>query len=187
MKEKLIIAGRTNWARRFYIKFKASEKSMLTIKKISQDLGSDYFVDNQVIPGTFGKYEKWKDTWIPIFDRKGKIEVDVICGEEYIHMIIQKAPSFEFINKILDKYCIWAEPEKIKKSIGLKKNKTIKNNHFFPFFPIISSNIRFNPAKSSFPSSSPISSTSLSSSLLNISSSNLASFSSVSLCFLSQI
>ena len=59
--EKLIIAGRTNWEKGFYIKFKAEEKSMKIIKKIVEDLGSEYFVDNQIIPKIFSEYEKWKD------------------------------------------------------------------------------------------------------------------------------
>ena len=43
---------------------------MKIIKKIIEELGSDYFVDNQTIPKTFSKYEKWKDKWIPIHSSK---------------------------------------------------------------------------------------------------------------------
>jgi len=70
--ERLIISGRTNWKKGFYIKFKAEEKSMRIIKKIIEEMGSDYFVDNQAIPKTFSKYEKWKDQWIPVYSSKNK-------------------------------------------------------------------------------------------------------------------
>jgi len=40
---KLIIFGRTAVR---YIKFKAKPKSMKVIKKIIEELGSEYFVDN---------------------------------------------------------------------------------------------------------------------------------------------
>lgn len=113
MENKLIIDGRTNWAKGFYIKFEAKEKSMKMIKKIVEELGSEYFVDNQTVPKTFSKYEKWKDKWIPVYSPKSKnLDIDIICGDKIIHMIVHKCPSFEFINKILDKYCEWAEPKK---------------------------------------------------------------------------
>jgi len=116
--ERLIIAGRTNWKKGFYIKFKAKEKSMKVIKKIVGEMGSDYFVDNQAIPKTFSKYERWKDQWIPVYSSKHKeLDIDIICGDKIIHMIIHKYPSLEFINKILDKYCDWVQP-KYKKGFG---------------------------------------------------------------------
>src|SRR3989344_4084641 len=101
MKEKLIIEGRTNWKKGFYIKFEAQEKSMKIIKKIVEELGSDYFVDNHVTPRTFGKYKKWKDKWIPVYSSKNKnLDIDIICGDKIIQMIVHKRPSFEFVNKI---------------------------------------------------------------------------------------
>ena len=112
MENKLIIAGRTNWERGFYVKFEAEEKSMKIIKKIVEELGSEYFVDNQTIPRTFGKYEKWKDKWIPVYSSENKnLDIDIICGDKIIHMIVQKCPSFEFINKVLDKYSVFAQPK----------------------------------------------------------------------------
>ena len=102
---KLIISGRTNWEKGFYIKFKAEEKSMKVIKKILENLGSDYFVDNQIIPKTFSKYDKWKDHWIPINIKN--LKGNIICGDKFIHMIIHKSSHLEFINNILGKYCSW--------------------------------------------------------------------------------
>ena len=110
MKTKLIIAQRTNWEDRFYIKFKVSEKAMKIIKKIVEELGSNYFVDNHVLPKNFSKYDKWKDQWIPLFDVNPNI--DIICGDKFIHMIIFAKPDNKKINLILDKYCKWEEPNK---------------------------------------------------------------------------
>ncbi len=116
--EKLVIIGRTNWGRGFYIKFEAEEKSMKAIKKIVDGLGSEFFIDNQTIPRTLSNYEKWKDKWIPIYNSKNKnLDIDIICGDKVIHMIVHKCPSYEFVNKILDKYCEWTEPE-YKKGFG---------------------------------------------------------------------
>lgn len=107
---KLIIAGRTNWKNGFYIKFKAEEKSMKTIKKIIQELGSEYFVDNHVIPKTLSKYEKWKDQWIPVHNRKiNNLDIDIICGDKIIHMIVHKYHNLESVNKIINKHCQWAK------------------------------------------------------------------------------
>lgn len=111
MDKKLIINGRTNWEGGFYVKFQAEEKSMKIIKKIVGGLDSEYFVDNQIIPRTFGRYEKWKDKWIPIYSSKNKIDIDIICGDKVIHMIVHKCPNFEFINKVLDKYSVFAQPK----------------------------------------------------------------------------
>ncbi len=81
-------------------------------------MGSEYFVDNQVIPKTLSKYEKWKDQWIPIYSTKHKnLDMNIICGDKIIHMIAHKCPNFEFVNKILDKYCDWAQI-KYKKGFG---------------------------------------------------------------------
>ena len=114
IKEKLIIEGRTNWKDGFYIKFEAEEKSMKIIKKIAEELGSGYFADNQVIPITFSKYEKWA----PIYNSKSKnLDIDIICDDKIIHMIVHKCPSFEFVNKILNKHCDWAQI-KYKRGFG---------------------------------------------------------------------
>ena len=116
--EKLIIEGRTNWKKGFYIKFEAQEKSMKIIKKIVKELGSEYFEDNQTIPKTFSKYKKWKDKWIPVYSSKNKnLDIDIVCGDKIIHFIVHKCPSYDFINKILDKYCEWAQI-KYKKGFG---------------------------------------------------------------------
>lgn len=112
---KLTIEGRTNWENKFYIKFKAEDKSMMVVKKIIEEIGDDYFIDNQAIPKTFSKYEKWKDKWIPIVTKE--IGIDIICGDKMIHMIFFKFPNFEFVNNILDKYCNWVQPE-YKKGFG---------------------------------------------------------------------
>jgi len=123
MKEKLIIEGRTNWKDGFYVKFESEERSMKIIKKIVEELGSEYFVDNKVIPRTFSKYEKWKDKRIPIYSSKNKnLDIDIICGDKIIHMIIHKRPSFEFVDKILDEYCDWAQI-KYKKGFPVRSNK----------------------------------------------------------------
>ncbi len=119
--EKLIIAGRNNWDNGFYIKFKAQENSMRAIKKIAEEIeGQDnFFIDNQIIPRTL-KFEKWKDQWIPVSSPKFKdLEIDIICGDKFIHMFVRKIKDFEIINKILDKYCEWAQP-KYKKGFDPK-------------------------------------------------------------------
>lgn len=112
--KKLIIAGRTNFGEKgFYIKFKAEKDSMKVIKKIIEDLGSEYFYDIDVNPRNFSNYEKWKDEWIPINDSK-KVSADIICGDKMIHIFVHNCPNFKFINTIFDKYCKWASCEKIK-------------------------------------------------------------------------
>jgi hypothetical protein len=113
--DKLVIAGRTNWEGGFYIKFKAVEKSMKVIKKIVEKMDDEFFVDNQAIPKTLSKYDKWKDQWIPISTKK--FGAEIVCGDKMIHIIFYKFPSYESVNKILDKYCIWAEP-RYKKGFG---------------------------------------------------------------------
>ena len=107
--EKLIIMGRTNWESGFYIKFKSEKASMKIIKKIIKDLGSDYFVDNHVIPKTLSNYEKWKDQWIPVCIKKN-LDIDIVCGNRIIHMIVHNCSDFEIINETIDKYCDWIEP-----------------------------------------------------------------------------
>jgi hypothetical protein len=106
---KLIIAGRTNWEKGFYIKFEAEEKSMKIIKKIVEGFKSEYFIDNQTIPKTFSKYEKWKDQWIPINEKE--IDINIICGDKFIHLIVHKCPDYESVNLIIDKYSVFAQPE----------------------------------------------------------------------------
>ncbi len=118
--DRLKIIGRTNWGSGFYIKFKAEKKSMETIKKIVEELGSDYFIDNDVIP-KFSKYEKWKDRWMPIHNEKIKnLDIDIICGDKIIHMIIHKYQKLDLINNILSKHCKWAQV-KYKKGFGSKQ------------------------------------------------------------------
>lgn len=106
---KLKIAGRTNWENRFYIKIHAEEKSIKIIKKIVDEIGDHYFLDNQTIPKSLSKYEKWKDRWIPVITKD--IGVDIICGDRLIHMLFYKFPNFKFVNNILDKYCEWSQPK----------------------------------------------------------------------------
>jgi hypothetical protein len=119
--KKLITAGRTNWKNGFYIKFKAKEKSMKLIKKIVEELGSDYFVDNQVIPKTFSNYNKWKDQWIPVYGKR--LDIDIICGDKIIHMIVNKYPNLKLINEIFNKYCKWAEIKTYKRMPNKKYYK----------------------------------------------------------------
>ena len=107
--DKITIAGRTNWENKFYIKFKATNKSMKVIKKFVEEIGDDFFIDNLTIPKSLSNYEKWKDRWIPIVTKD--IGIDIICGDKFIHMIFYKFPNFKFVNKILDKYCNWAQPK----------------------------------------------------------------------------
>ncbi|MBI4146807.1 hypothetical protein HY489_05720 [Candidatus Woesearchaeota archaeon] len=113
--DKLTIVGRTNWEGGFYVKLKSEEKVMKIIKKIVEDLDSDYFVDNQVIPKAFSNYSKWKDQWIPIVQKN--LRIDIICGDKMIHLIVHRYPSIEFVNTILDKYCNWAQV-RYKKGLG---------------------------------------------------------------------
>ena len=120
--EKLTITGRTNWGGGFYVKFKAEEKSMKIIKKLVEEFGSEYFVDNQVIPRTFSNYAKWKDQWIPIHTQNKDLDINIICGDKIIHMTVHKCPSFEFINNVLDKSCDWAQP-KYKKGFSPSASK----------------------------------------------------------------
>lgn len=120
--KKLTIAGRTNWEGGAYIKFKAEEKAMIIIKKIVGELGSDYFIDNHIIPKTFSDYSKWKDQWIPVYNYQDKdLDINIICGDKIIHMLVHKCPSFEALSKLLEKYCEWAKI-KYKKGFDLNPN-----------------------------------------------------------------
>lgn len=103
-----MVAGRTNWENKFYIKLKATNNSMKVIKKFVGEIGDDFFTDNQTLPKSFSEYKKWKDQWIPVVTNE--IGIDIICGDKIIHMIFYKFPSFEFVNNLLDKYCDWAHP-----------------------------------------------------------------------------
>lgn len=118
----LTILGRSNWTGGFYLKFKAEEKSIKIIKKLAEKLGSEYFVDNQTIPRTFSKYEKWKDKWIPI-SGKG-FSVDIICGDKVIHVLVNSKTKLDFVTKVLNEYSKWAEI-KYKKGLELK----VSNNN----------------------------------------------------------
>lgn len=103
--EKLIIAERVNWKMGFYIKFKAEEKSMLIIKRIVEELGSDFFSDMHGLPRRkYGNYEKWKDFGIFIQTKKEKIKVNIICGNKYIHMLVDNCLNYHPINSVLEKY-----------------------------------------------------------------------------------
>ncbi len=113
--EKLTIAGRTNWEKRIYIKFKATDSSINVIKKFVEEIGDEFFLDNQTIVKSLSNYEKWKDQWIPVVTND--FGIDIICGNKIIHMIFYKFPSFEFVNNILDKYCNWSQP-KYKQGFG---------------------------------------------------------------------
>lgn len=115
MMEKLIIAGRTNWENKVYVKIEAQKDSMKVIKKILNEMGDEFFVDNQTIPKSLSNYEKWKDQWISVVTKE--FEIDIICGDKFIHIIIYKFPNFDAINKIFDKYCDWAQI-KYKKGFG---------------------------------------------------------------------
>jgi hypothetical protein len=104
---KLIIARRTNWESKFYVKIKATKNCMKLIRKIIDELGEDFFVDNPTLPRRLSNYERWKDIWIPVATKK--FGAEVICGNKMIHFIFYKFPNFESVNVILDKYCTWAE------------------------------------------------------------------------------
>ncbi len=105
--DKIIIAGRKNWENKLYIKFKAAGKSMGVVKKFVEEIGDEFFVDNQTIPKSLSSYVGWKDQWIPVVTKD--FEIDIICGDEFIHMIFYRFPSFESLNNILNKYCDWAQ------------------------------------------------------------------------------
>ncbi len=107
--DKLIVAGRTNWKGGFYTKFKAEQKSMKIIKKLFEELGCEYFVDNQVIPKTFSNYDKWKDQWIPLNTKD--ISGDIVCGDKIIHLFISKYKELNEINSTINKYSEWAQPK----------------------------------------------------------------------------
>src|SRR5690606_30098171 len=100
--EKLIIAGRINWETKFYMKVKATESALKILREIAIELGGDFFRNNQPIPRSLSPYRRWKDKWIPVSTKK--IELEIICGDEYIHLIFSRFPNFGFINKVLNKY-----------------------------------------------------------------------------------
>ncbi|MBI2044374.1 hypothetical protein HYT24_03355 [Candidatus Pacearchaeota archaeon] len=108
IKEKLIIEGRTNWKKRFYVKFEFNKNSIKILRKILNDWGSEALIDN--VGQKIGK-----DSWIPIFDAKP--EADIIIGHDSIHMIVFAKPNNKKINIILDKYCDWTQI-KYKKGFG---------------------------------------------------------------------
>ena len=118
--DKLTIAGRTNWENKFYIKFKATDKAMKVLKKFLEEIGDEFFVDNQTIPKSLSNYETWKDQWIPVVTND--FGIDMICGDKFIHMILYKFPIVESVNDILDKYCDWAGI-KYKKGFGPNTSK----------------------------------------------------------------
>ena len=102
-----MIARRANWKKGFYIKFKAEKKSMLIIKKIVEELGSEFFVDMVGMPRRpYNNYDKWKDFWLPFQNKK--FDMDIICGDRYIHMLVNRCSSYKSINKVLDKYSEFA-------------------------------------------------------------------------------
>lgn len=111
MVDKLTISARS---RDRYIKFIAEPKSMLILKKIVKELGSDYFIDNQIIPRTFSDYNKWKDEWIPIRIPEKNLFFDIICGDKYIHLVIKSYKDLEILNLILNKYCEWVITKNVK-------------------------------------------------------------------------
>ena len=110
--EKLIITGVTNWKDRFYVKFKADDKSMAIIRKMMEELGSESFIEDipGEVPGYY--YDSWKDKLIPIFDTKIKsLLIDIVCDDKFIHMFVNKKPGFKPLNALFDKYCEWAKPK----------------------------------------------------------------------------
>lgn len=120
--EKLKIVGRTNWSKGFYIKFKATTNSMEIIKKMVEEADSEYFYqDYEEIKNPF-KYNRWKDRWIQICEKK--LKVDIICGDKVIHLISNNCKNYKFINGLLNKYCVWIEPKKVKSN--KYKTKRIK-------------------------------------------------------------
>lgn len=119
----LTILGRTNWEGGFYLKFKAEENSLLILKKIAEELGSEYFVDDQLLPKTF-KYIEWKDKWIPI-SGKG-FSIDIICGDKIIHLLVSSKNKLNFLTEILNKYSKWSAV-KYKKGFGPEAKLRVKN------------------------------------------------------------
>lgn len=57
--EKLIIAGRTNWENKFYIKVKADKNVMKVINKLIFDFDNDFILDNEAcVPRSLSNYDK---------------------------------------------------------------------------------------------------------------------------------
>jgi len=43
--------------------------------------------------------------WIPYSDKDEKIDLDLVFGDKYIHLIVRKYKDKVFIEKIMKKYC----------------------------------------------------------------------------------
>ncbi|MEA3329965.1 MAG: hypothetical protein U9Q06_04450 [Nanoarchaeota archaeon] len=116
--EKLIISRRINWKNKVYLTVKFRKNSLELISKIVEDFGGDYF-DDMYGMEKLSDYKKWKDELISVVTKK--VELDVICGDKFIHLIFWKFPNYDFLNKVLDKYCKFAKPKSTEKSFVKKK------------------------------------------------------------------
>lgn len=110
--EKLIIAGRRNWDKEVYVRFKVGPG---ILKKVEEMLGeidpniTDFgYITTEDIPP---KYSLWKDELFIVSNKKEKIEIKIIFGEKIIHMLV-KCPNYKYINKILHKYAKFADTSK---------------------------------------------------------------------------
>ena len=54
--------------------------------------------------------------------RRHKYDIIIICGKNYVHLLFNKVPSFNAVNKIIDKYCEWAKI-KYKKKINKTRSE----------------------------------------------------------------
>ena len=106
---KLVIAGRTNGKNGFYLRLKAQKNAIKVICDIGIEFDPDFLVDDPSIPRALSDYSKWKDVWLPIVDRKRKMQIDIVCGDKIIHLFFRNCKKYEDVNTILDKYTEWAK------------------------------------------------------------------------------
>ena len=131
---KLKIAARRNWKDRFYIKFKASKRAMIIVNKLLFDFDRDFILEEEVCARPLDNYDDWKDDMINFGMDNTKVEIDLLCGDKYIHMFVHKCPNYELVNKILDRYAEWVSSKykeedfvgKAKKKSKIKKIKRRK-------------------------------------------------------------
>ena len=100
--KKLVIVRKKEWKDGFYAMLKAEKNSVKIIKSMFENFGSQYFVEEK---RNLSDYSQWKDLWIPYSDKDEKIDLDLVFGDKYIHLIVRKYKDKVFIEKIMKKYC----------------------------------------------------------------------------------
>ncbi len=117
--KKLIIVARSNDKDKVYVKLKASKNSILQLYEMFKEV-DEFFLDYEEEEGKkLTNYNKWKDEQLSLESKD--FEVDIICGDKYIHIFFRKFKNYKVINKLLDNNCEW-----IKVKLSKKMKERIK-------------------------------------------------------------